>query len=517
MNPKTTRSWSEHLRHLFWPVYGRHEHRLVIPLFLVSFLIGFVYNILRPIKTTLVVSVLSDAKILPYLKLWAVLPGAFLSTYFYTKLADKYRRSVVFFATLGVFFVFFLAFLIFLYPHRETLVWHSSRALEQFLPAGLEGAVGMFRYWHFSLFYTFSELWASVAFSLVFWGYVNEMVSMGEAKRFYGLFIFSGNISCIVAGFLGASLGRQDWRLPFLGARTEMERSVEGVLLLALAAIAVIWLLLRCTFDLNRQTAKAPSTGTSVSVEDGASVIRSSGKRKKENLSFRACWQEVKKSPYLMGIAGIMLSYNLMYNLSEVMWTEMSQLYYSNHLDDFRDYQSRMVLWTGVVSILFSFFLCGNLISKFGWLVAALVAPFIWLVFGGSFFTMILFLTADNVWVLIMGSLMMGLGRASKYTLFDETKEMAFVPLPVHSQRRGKAIVDGLGGWVGRAGGALIYQILLLFFVELSSMKGWILGCFFIIMAIWSWSVFRVEKGMQPFSGDDLGKDSKQIGPALTH
>ena len=84
------------IRNFLWPVY-RHEYKKLFPMLALFFLISFVYNTLKCMKTTLVVSIPgSGAEVIPFLKVWAVLPGAVLVTYLYTKLSSRLRREKYF-------------------------------------------------------------------------------------------------------------------------------------------------------------------------------------------------------------------------------------------------------------------------------------------------------------------------------------------------------------------------------------------------------------------------------------
>merc|ERR1712039_679486 len=60
--------------------------------------------------------------------------------------------------------------------------------------------------------------------------------------------------------------------------------------------------------------------------------------------------------------------------------------------------------------------------------------------------------------VLIGAVLIIGL-RGLKYSLFDPSKERTYIPLEENLKIRGKAAVDGIGGRLGKSGGAGIQQL----------------------------------------------------------
>ena len=58
--------------------------------------------------------------------------------------------------------------------------------------------------------------------------------------------------------------------------------------------------------------------------------------------------------------------------------------------------------------------------------------------------------------------------KACKYSIFDSTKEMAFIPLGHECKLKGKAAIDGVGSRFGKSGGSMIHQGLLMFFGTVS-------------------------------------------------
>ena len=70
--------------------------------------------------------------------------------------------------------------------------------------------------------------------------------------------------------------------------------------------------------------------------------------------------------------------------------------------------------------------------------------------------------------VVFFGGAQNCLSKAAKYSVFDATKEMAFIPLDHDVKLKGKAAIDGVGSRLGKSGGSLIHQGLLMMFGSLS-------------------------------------------------
>jgi AAA family ATP:ADP antiporter len=98
---------------------------------------------------------------------------------------------------------------------------------------------------------------------------------------------------------------------------------------------------------------------------------------------------------------------------------------------------------------------------------------------------------------LFFGSMQNSLTRAAKYTVFDATKEMVYIPLSPEEQRKGKATIDGIGSRFGKSGGSILYQALLMVCSSLTATGPYVAGLVVVFVALWIVAIFGLHKEMQ--------------------
>src|SRR3989338_5335171 len=190
-------------RRVLWPIHS-YEFKKIIPLAFMKFFISFTYGILTAMKDASVVTAKeAGAEVIPILKGWIVLPIALGTTLLYSKLSNTFRRSTLFYSII-LFFMSFLAIYGFLlFPNLDTLSPHASAdwLLEQLGPQNSHW-VAIYRNWIQSVFFVIAELWGQVVIFLLFWGFVNHICNVNEAKRCYNLFVAGGDLAQISIGIL---------------------------------------------------------------------------------------------------------------------------------------------------------------------------------------------------------------------------------------------------------------------------------------------------------------------------
>jgi ATP:ADP antiporter, AAA family len=497
------------IRSFLWPIY-RHELIKFVPMMVLFFLISINYHLLRIAKDALVITAPhSGAEVIPFLKVWAMLPSAVIMTLLFTKMANRMNREKLFYWVLGFFLLFFAIFTLFLYPFREALFFdHFADSLQKILPAGCKGFIALIRYWMFSLFYVMAESWSNIILSVLLWGFANEVTTVTEAKRFYALFGIGVNSSGMIVGVLGESLANHMEKttlalpsvLSFLGAKSSWDQTVilfMGIVIgCGLLSIFLFRWMHRHVFVDHRPTIAQTQNSTTAPP--------------KPKMSFRETLRYVAKSNYLIYIALIVLAFNLIINLTEVIWkSQMQELY--PEPGRYTANMSRVTFYTGLLATLGSYFLSGNVLRRLGWRWTALVTPIVMGVTGIGFFTFLFFrhfdLATQVVYSLLgysplalcvfFGSLQNVLSRSCKYTVFDSTKEMAFIPLSPETKLKGKSAIDGIGSRLGKSGSSLILQILLMFFATPISCSVFVFVFMLMILPAWILSIKILDKKFQ--------------------
>jgi ATP/ADP translocase len=91
----------------------------------------------------------------------------------------------------------------------------------------------------------------------------------------------------------------------------------------------------------------------------------------------------------------------------------------------------------------------------------------------------------DTVPVIVVTSWILLSHQATKYAIFDPTKEMSYIPLDKDSKSTGKAAIDVLGARLGKSAGAFSQQLLVLIFGSITSGVPVVTVLFYAVIAMW--------------------------------
>lgn len=473
------------------------------------FFIAFDYNLLRAYKDSLVITANhSGSEAIPFIKVWAILPSAILLMFLFTRLTNRFSREKVFYIMISLFLCFFFLFAFVLYPAQETLHPHEiADRVQAYLPLGCKGFIAIFRNWIFTLFYIVSELWSTAILSVLFWGFANEVTPVTQARRFYGLFTIGANLAGIIAGQAAIYLSGKVF-FPWL--HYGKDAWDQSILFLSLTIIATGFVIMGLYRYLHTQVLPKEKM-----------ACCPFPRKQKVKMSMRKNFAYLRKSKYLLCIAVIVLSYNLVMNLVELVWKNQIKLLYPNPIE-YNAYMGEIMTWMGVLATFLGVFVTHNLLRR-SWFVTALVPAIVTLVTGLAFFFFVVFQNAPAMTKLAaflgatplflsvtLGSMQNVLSRACKYTLFDASKETSFIPLDKESKIKGKAAIDGVGSRLGKSGGSMLHQSFLLFFSTILASAPYIAFVFLLVVTGWISSIFSLDKQFKDLTASTKETDEEK-------
>lgn len=429
----------------FWPIYPQDRPKF-IPLLLMKFLLSLNYTLLYNSKDTLIVSesIDSGAEVIPILKGWIVIPFAMIVMLLYQKASNYLSRAGLFYATIVPFLLFFALFNYVLFPYRELLTpTQSAQSLLTLLGTQRSHLVAIYLNWYNCLFYVIAELWGVVTINLVFWGFANQISSQGEARRFYTLYSAAGDIGAMATALVtGWTLSAQQsfGQALFYG--------VNWVIALGLIVLMIF-------YYLDRQV--LPGRQELNWIEDRVKI-----KKRKEKPSLWASLTMLYQSPHLSHIAVMVIGYSLTLNLVEVFWKALLKQAFPSSVSYYL-FMNQFSFYTGLSSLLVTFFAAGQILRSKGWHFSAQITPLFVGLSGITFY--LLYYTQSLYAPLLLvlgvtptlalayyGALQNIFSRTCKYSFFDPTKEMAYIPLDEELKTKGKAAVDVVGSRLGKSG-----------------------------------------------------------------
>ncbi len=406
------------------------------------FLIIFVYHILKDLKDTVVITA-SDAgaEVIPFLKIWGMLPLALATSYFFARCYHYLGRKKTLYLFVTILLCSYALFAFCLYPLREQLFLSKlSSQLKIMLPIGCKGLIAMVCYWMYTLFYISAELWSLIVLTILFWGYVNETTSFNQAKNFYPLCMFVGNCAGILSGqtsrFLCHTLSQQiSWQLTL--------QIMIGMVIAC--GIAIMFINQRLSQgEIKLKEAAAP-------------------------FSFKECLSTVFQSQKLLWIAFIVVGYALASNLIEVVWKNSVKSLHPTP-QAYNAYINQLTSLIGLLAVLMAF-ASRWIFLRFSWSQVALIAPVTLFVTSALFFALFHFPSAAHYFgttplylMVTVGSCYYVTALTAKYTLFDMSKEMAFLSIKQEHRMKAKSVIDSLGSRLGKSGASCLIQGMLIFF-----------------------------------------------------
>ncbi|WP_067515676.1 Npt1/Npt2 family nucleotide transporter [Endozoicomonas ascidiicola] len=441
----------------------------------------FNFDILWNLKESLLVTRLG-AEAIPFIKLCAVMPVAFIFLFCYSALANRLNKRMLFAVAIGPFLLWMPLFSILIYPNLDAFAPATfTQWLSPYVPDHLQFITGMIYYWPLTLFFALAEIWGSAVICILFWTSVNDLHNSRSAARHYPILTMVGSSASIISGpllYYCASKGLSSENAGWQGSLTTLS------VLFVIFGLMILVLNEYC-YRLQGEDTK---TQSSLSTTTHLPVFDS--------------FKYLARCPYLTSIALMMLGYCISINMVELAWKSQLVEKYPSEVD-YSMFMGKVALVNGIGSLL-----CGLMtpvLLNRSWFTATFATPFIILITAAPFFIFTLFQNA-NLNLLFFSSLDLSmlslnaglcchaLGKSAKYTLFNTTKEMTFVPLDVERKYKGKAAIELVVSRVGKAGSSLLQQILISLGGSMSLITSWLAGAFLMAIIMWLFAIKKLGK-----------------------
>lgn len=479
----------------------KHELNKFMSFTLMLLFIIVNFNIMRNLKDSLLVANLG-AEVISFVKLWLVTPSSILVLIIYSMMCNKFNSCTIFTIFLSVFigFTFLFAFVIF--PNQT--IMHPSAESVQLLIDSLPRFKWFFMIyskWSYAVFYVMAELWGAVIMVLLFWQFANQITTKNEAKRFYPMVALFANAGLAFVGVLMKVLNK---------LTSSMPNPSEGLIKYAggfFVVFGVIIIAIRL-YSENAFVKKAEVTADSAS----------SGKKSKPKLGLGQSFKMIIKSKYLGLIALLVLGNGISVNLFEGFWKDRVRMVYPDTLS-YSNFMSDLALVNAAAVLIFT--LVGSqLLRKTSWKSSALITPLMMLAAGGLFFVFGVMNDDSSLFhfiksilasesltpayiAAILGLFLNALIKASKYSVFDATKEMAYIVTNDDEiKTKGKAAVDVVGGRMAKSGGAFIQFTLFTIFPgsSFNDIVSYLIGFFVVVVVAWLYSVVALSHQYEDYA-----------------
>jgi AAA family ATP:ADP antiporter len=476
------------MRNIFWPIHG-YELGKFLPMSGLMFCILFNQNVLRILKDSILIAEVS-AEITSFSKVYLVTPLAAVFVIIYAKMMNHLTFDKIYYYLILMFSGFYLIFAFFIYPNVHLFHMENSE-IEKLMSVSphLKWYISLVGNWSYVLFYSLSELWPNIFYVLLFWQFANEITTTNEAKRFYTLFSLFGNSSLIVVGLMMMSLASEEnfFKNYFSASESKIILTQVSIVLVVISSLVSCYLV--------RYIIKNVMT-------DPMLYIKAKDERKtKYQMGLFGSFKYIIKSKYLWLMLICSASFGLSMNLVEAVWkSKIKELYPT--VSEYAAYNGMYILWTGVIIMIMTI-IGNNIMRSSSWFLTAVITPVIILITGAAFFFLIVFdgeivSLLDNIILLyplslavLIGAVQNIISKGVKYSIWDSSIQMLYIPLDYELKTRGKAAVDVISPKIGKSSSGLIQSIIftILPTATYGSISPILMMIFIVICLLWIWAV----------------------------
>ena len=492
------------VKYIFWPI-NRSEMKLFIPFSLMMFCMLFNFGALRSIKDSLLVPNIG-AEAISFVKLWLVLPSTIIFTLIYVKLSNILKHQYLFYLISSFFLAFFVIFSYIIYPLQHYL--HPSDLFIKNMMLAyphLKWFLLILSKWSYAVMYIFCELWSAIIINLLFWQYANRIFNTKEAARLYPILGMIGNTGLIAAGIILVFISNVKLLKIDINYAVDIHFQCKAVLQPMILIIILMGGLMMLLYgyitqifhqelhqNINHDNYNNVNHNSSTSITNDAHKCDQNNS--KTSLNVVDSIKLILQSSYIGNIAVLVLSYGLVINILEGPWKAMIKQLYPNTID-YMNFMGYFNIYMGISSVIFTV-IGSNILRKTQWVTSAMITPIMLLITGSIFFTLIIVedvlyklsnWTNPLYFAVIIGAIQNILSKSTKYSLFDSTKEMAYIPLSLELKTKGKAAIEVIGLKFGKALGAFIQSSVFIIFpmINFSLITEYFMAIFMVIIMFW--------------------------------
>ncbi|MDR1391971.1 MAG: NTP/NDP exchange transporter [Clostridiales bacterium] len=487
------------IRSVLWPIHN-FELKKFLPMGIMMICILFIYTLCRDLKDTLVQTCATGggSEMLSALKTWFVLPISFAFMAVFMKMSNKFSSQQMFYGVLTFFVIFYALFGFVLFPNIKYL--HASietiTNLRQKFP-WLYWIIPCFTNWTITLAYVIAELWGTAVIGLLYWQFANEITKTSEAPRFYSLFGMIGNFGLIASGEFVERLSKkaadQVGANQVIAFGQNLKWQMSFVIFFGISIMFIYaWMQKNVLGDPKFYSCEGN---------------KNKKKKKKPKMGVMSGLKYVCTDVYVLLIAALVFSYGMSTVLIEQIWKSQVRVQYpgSNEYNAFMGGYSKRV---GILTILLMI-VGTNILKSCKWRTTALITPLFTGLGAILLFIIMIYKehAAENilifgqsllnacVWV---GAYQVGCIKGVKYSMFDSTKNMAYLPLDSDAKLKSQAAVEVVGSRLGKSGASTLIVILTNFVAPGSKITTpinmrIIMAASLIVVVLWTVSVVKIN------------------------
>lgn len=424
----------------------RHELIKFIPIAMMMFIVLLNQNLMRGLKDGLLITLIGP-EIISFIQLFLEMPAGILFVIIYGKLCNMMSTEKVFRLIVCIFTGYFFIFAFFMVNNLDSFHpdYEVINAYVQLYPH-LKWIILMYGKWTIVTFFMLTELWQIIIFCLLFWELANKITSVTESTRFYPLLALFGHSNLLISGkTLVYFAGSTHFMVQIFSGKNVSQQEITFKSITTIVVVTALIILGLHSF-ITLQMKKNPK------------LFLVNNTTKTLHLGLKASIKTILSSKYLGMVAALFLSYHILINIFEGLWNAKAKQAY-NTIEGLIQYQGNVFFFTGAFT-LFACIFGGIVVRTFGWFWGALATPFMMFASGAIFFLSVVLQQSISEYfqigsflsfIVFMGGLQNVLSRGTKYSLFDSTKEMTYIPLAPEIKTKGKAAVDVIGAKVGKS------------------------------------------------------------------